>query len=147
MRVEVARVMAAADVAREVRSLETRNESFEALRQRVLLHSCNDPTAVDDYVIWKALREDQGALEERTVFDTADVFRALTPRRVELLEHLQGNEVRSIKELAGALRRDYKNTYDDLVALEQWGLVTRSRDGKNQRPAARITSLRVTWER
>jgi len=147
MRVEVAREVGKSDVARETQALEGRHEAFEALRQRVFVERCNDPSAADDYVVWKALRDDGGSLEERTVFDTADVFRALTPRRVELLEYLHGNDVPSIKDLAAKLRRDYKNTYDDLTALEAWGLVSLAREGKNQRPVARVTSLRVTWEK
>ena len=75
------------------------------------------------------------------------MFRALTPRRIELLEHLHANAVPSIKELAAKLRRDYKNTYDDLVALRAWGLVDLRREGKNQRPVSRVTSLRVGWEK
>lgn len=147
MRVEVAREVGAGDAAREVEALEDRHGSFDALRQRVFVERCSGPAAADDYVVWKALREEGGTLEERTVFDTPDVFRALTPRRVELLESLHGSQVASIKDLAAKLRRDYKNTYDDLTALEAWGLVRLQREGKNQRPIARITSLRVSWEK
>src|SRR3972149_6767368 len=56
-------------------------------------------------------------------------------------------EVRSIQGLATKLRRDYKNTYDDLAALEAWGLVAVRREGKNQRPVSHVTSLRVSWEK
>lgn len=147
MRVEVAREVVASGAAGVAKGLERRHESFDALRQRVFVERCNDPEGVDDYVVWKALREEGGSLEERTVFDTPEVFRALTPRRVELLEFLHGNEVASIKDLAARLRRDYKNTYDDLAALAAWGLVALEREGKNQRPVARVTSLRVGWEK
>ncbi len=147
MRVEIAREVAPADAVREVETLEARHGGFDALRQRVFVARCSDPAAADDYVVWKALREEGGSLEERTVFATPDVFRALTPRRVELLESLRGNEVPSIKGLAAKLRRDYKNTYDDLVALQAWGLVDLRREGKNQRPLSRVTTLRVSWEK
>jgi hypothetical protein len=147
MRVEVARDLTKGDVAQEVRDLEARHESFDTLRQRVFVERCSDPGAVDDYVAWKALRDESGGLEERIVFDTPEVFRSLTPRRVELLEYLHQNEVASIKDLAARLRRDYKNTYDDVTALETWGLIAVRRDGKNQRPVSRVTSLRVGWER
>ncbi len=147
MRVEVSRELGAAETSREAEALEARHGSFDALRQRVFVERCSDPAAEDDYVVWRALREEGGSLEERTVFDTPDVFRSLTPRRVELLESLQDGDVPSIKDLAARLRRDYKNTYDDLVALQAWGLVDLRREGKNQRPVARVTSLRVTWER
>ncbi len=146
MRVEVTREVGTTDRSREVEALGGRHGGFDALRQRVFIERCNDPLGVDDYVVWKALRE-EGILEERTVFDTPAVFRVLTPRRIELLEYLHANEVPSIKELAAKLRRDYKNTYDDLVALEAWGLVSLRREGKNQRPITLVTSLRVTWEK
>ena len=147
MRVEVAREVGPADAAREVEALTARHEGFDALRQRVFVQRCNDPAATDDYVVWKALRDEGGTLDERTVFDTPEVFRALTPRRIELLEYLSSHDVPSIKELAAKLRRDYKNAYDDLVALRAWGLVDLVREGKNQRPVSRVTSLRVGWEK
>jgi len=147
VRVEVSRDLAKGDLTREVAELESRHRTFDALRQRVFVERCADPRAVDDYVVWKALRDEGGGLEERTVFDTPDVFRALTPRRVEMLEYLQHAEVGSIKDLAARLRRDYKNTYDDLAALEAWGLVALRREGKNQRPVSHVTSLRVNWEK
>jgi len=94
-----------------------------------------------------ALRDEGGGLEDRTVFDTPEVFRTLTPRRVEMLEFLRHAEVASIQDLAAKLRRDYKNTYDDLAALKAWGLVAVLREGKNQRPVSHVTSLRVSWEK
>ncbi len=147
MRVEVTRDVGRPEIGREVAGLEARHGSFDALRQRAFVERCGDPAGVDDYVVWRALREEGGALEEKTVYDTPEVFRALTPRRVELLEHLTANAVPSIKELAAKLRRDYKNTYDDVVALEAWGLVAVRREGKNQRPVSLVTSLRVGWEK
>jgi len=104
MRVEVAREVGPADAAREVEAFAARHEGFDALRQRVFVQRCNDPAATDDYVVWKALRDEGGTLDERTVFDTPEVFRALTPRRIELLEHLHANAVPSIKELAAKQR-------------------------------------------
>ncbi|HKZ63760.1 MAG TPA: hypothetical protein VJ400_04880 [Thermoplasmata archaeon] len=132
---------------RELKALEGRHEGFDALRQRVLVGQCSEPVAVDDFVVWKALRDPGGALEERIVFDTPDVVRTLTPRRLELLELLRQVDVPSIKDLAIRLRRDYKNTYDDLVALGAWGLVRLLREGKNQRPVALVTGLHVSWEK
>lgn len=147
MRVEVSRDLGKPDLAREITELQTRHGSFDALRQRVFVERCADPGAVDDYVVWKAIRDETGGLEERKVFDTPDLFRTLTPKRVEMLEYLRHAEVGSIKDLATGLHRDYKNTYDDLAALGAWGLVTVRREGKNQRPLSLVTSLRVSWEK
>lgn len=147
MRVEVSRDLGKPDLAREVSELETRHRSFEALRHQVSVERCADPGAMDDFVMWRALRDESVSLEERTVFDTAALFRTLTPRRVELLEFLRHSEVGSIKDLATGLHRDYKNTYDDVTALGAWGLVSVRREGKNQRPLSMVTSLRVSWEK
>lgn len=147
VRVEVARDLGKPDLTRAVAELEARHGSFDTLRQQAFVERCADPATVDDYVVWKALRDEGGAFEERAVFDTPDVFRALTPRRVEMLEYLRHADVGSIKDLAARLRRDYKNTYDDLAALEAWGLVVVRREGKRQRPVSLVTSLRVTWEK
>ena len=147
MRVEVSGEPSSTAAARELEALEGRHEGFDSLRQRVLMGRCSEPVAVDDFVVWRALKDPGGALEERIVFDTPDVFRTLTPRRLELLELLREVHVSSIKDLAARLRRDYKNTYDDLVALAAWGLVALHREGKNQRPVALVTTLRVTWEK
>jgi len=68
--------------------------------------------------------------------------------RLELGDaRLRHAEVASIQDLAAKLRRDYKNTYDDLAALKAWGLVAVLREGKNQRPVSHVTSLRVSWEK
>ena len=47
----------------------------------------------------------------------------LTERRMALLEHLAANEAASIRQLAVALARDYRNVYDDVQRLAQLGLI------------------------
>ncbi len=52
----------------------------------------------------------------------------LSPRRLELLRHVHQHGAASVRELATALGRDYKNVHQDVSALEAGGLLVR--DGR-----------------
>jgi predicted transcriptional regulator len=41
------------------------------------------------------------------------------------------------------LKRDYKNVYDDVKALEKYGLVEFIIEGKNKRPITKIETISV----
>ena len=47
----------------------------------------------------------------------------LTEKRMALLEYVAVHEVRSIRQLAAQLARDYRNVYDDVQRLVQLGLI------------------------
>ena len=63
-----------------------------------------------------------------TFLDFESMRAALSPRRLELLRHLRQHGASSIRGLAAALRRDYKNVHQDVVDLEAAGLLVR--DGR-----------------
>jgi len=54
----------------------------------------------------------------------------LTSKRMELLDYLANTRVESINELARKVKRDVKNVYEDLVALQRLGLLVLKRRGK-----------------
>jgi len=56
------------------------------------------------------------------------LFRALSPKRMELLKFLRHNGPLSIRKLAVSLNRDYKNVYDDVKHLLKLDLLKRKRD-------------------
>jgi predicted transcriptional regulator len=60
----------------------------------------------------------------------------LTPRRLDLLKALHDRSNMSVRALAAMLKRDYKNVYQDVKALEVVGLIVKSKTG-----------LSVPWER
>lgn len=60
----------------------------------------------------------------------AALFRVLTPKRWELIEQLQELGPSSIRGLARALERDVKRVHEDVGALIDCGLVTRTADRK-----------------
>lgn len=59
----------------------------------------------------------------------ATLERVLTGKRMELLGYVHRHEVASIRALAKALNRDYRNVYADVKALESAGLLETSEKG------------------
>jgi len=55
--------------------------------------------------------------------DTATLFKYLSPKRFELLQHLREAGPLSIRKLATALHRDYKNVHTDVKDLLYVGLI------------------------
>jgi len=95
--------------------------------------------------MWKNLS--QGAeFEDIIIVRDSDIFETLSPRRVELLEFLMNNEVRSIRTLSEALHRNYKNVYDDMIALSKYGLVDLSPSGRALRPSAAASRIEITFD-
>jgi predicted transcriptional regulator len=63
-----------------------------------------------------------------TFLDLESLQAALSPRRLELLRHVRQHGASSVRGLAAALDRDYKNVHQDVAALELAGLLVR--DGR-----------------
>jgi len=63
-----------------------------------------------------------------TFLDLESMQAALSPRRLELLRHVRQHGAASVRGLAAALERDYKNVHQDVAALELAGLLIR--DGR-----------------
>lgn len=72
------------------------------------------------------------AVEAESSINFADwdtLARTLTSKRLELLRHLHRNPTASVRALAIALGRDYKNVHADVQALTNAGLIERSQAG------------------
>lgn len=65
-----------------------------------------------------------------TFSSPAQLFSVISPKRWELIEHLQKIGASTIRALARSLGRDVKRVHDDVVALSEWGIVERTADGK-----------------
>ncbi|MDQ5767348.1 HVO_A0114 family putative DNA-binding protein [Thiothrix subterranea] len=66
------------------------------------------------------------------------LFQAITPKRWELLDRLQGKAAVSIRELAKQLGRDVKNVHTDVSKLLEIGLLERDEVGRVFSPFAEI---------
>lgn len=58
--------------------------------------------------------------------DTATLFKYLSPKRFELLQHLKESGQISIRKLASQLERDYKNVHTDVKELIAIGLIEKN---------------------
>ena len=65
-----------------------------------------------------------------TFSSPAQLFSVITPKRWELIEHLQKIGPSSIRGLACSVERDIKRVHDDVSALSEWGIVERAEGGK-----------------
>lgn len=63
-----------------------------------------------------------------TFLDVQTMIDTLSPRRLDLLKHVRQHGSDSVKALAVALERDYKNVHNDVAVLESAGLLVR--DGR-----------------
>jgi predicted transcriptional regulator len=119
--------------------------SMASLQHKVMISKCSSPEDLNNYITWKYLSS--GAeLEETVSFENADIFEAFSPKRGEILEYLANNDVASIRALANKLRRNYKNVYDDLKALERYELVELRQSGRALKPCCSTSVLEVILE-
>ena len=80
---------------------------------------------------WK--RAEAGEIGEPEIHlnfeDLSMLLSVLTPRRLELLKALRQQGPLSVRALSKQLQRDYKNVHADARALEDVGLIERTRQG------------------
>ncbi|UCE38444.1 MAG: hypothetical protein JSW00_04235 [Thermoplasmata archaeon] len=127
----------------EKNRLEAKYESFENLHQKFTVEKCRNPEFVDDYMMWKALNEEEIKINEKIVLKNLDIYQMISQKRMELLDYLSSHDTKSLKTLAQELKRNYKNVYDDVKALEKFGLIELIHDGRNKRPITKIISITV----
>jgi len=148
MRIRVLRRLTVEEVRRRIRELERKyggvltepsDRSVKGWIERL-----------EDYLEWSgmmnALRayDEEGESEyyvEETWELPAEDLSKLTPKRLELLDALSRMRFPSISELAEHLRRDVKNVYLDLKALEELGFIRLRRHGRSLIPELRVEEL------
>jgi predicted transcriptional regulator len=65
-----------------------------------------------------------------TFSSPTQLFSVISPKRWELIEHLQKLGPSSIRGLARSLERDVRRVHDDVAALIEWGIIERDDNGK-----------------
>ena len=143
MLTEISKSYSKVQIMAEKSRLEKKYDSIESLHQKFSVNKCRNPEYVDDYMIWKALNEDDTRITEKIVLKNLGIYGMMSPKRMEILDYLSSHNTKSIKTLASELKRNYKNVYDDIKALEKFGLVELIHDGRNKRPITKIDSILV----
>jgi len=72
--------------------------------------------------------------ENEYIIPAKDLYKLLSPKRLELLFTLAKEEYISISELSRVLKRNIKNIYTDLKFFEQYGLVKLVKRHKSVQP-------------
>jgi predicted transcriptional regulator len=83
---------------------------------------------------WKGASAGKALEATIGVGSIAELTALLSPKRMELLRHVAQNPGLSIRALAGALRRDYKNVHTDVSELEARHLLERDEAGLIKAP-------------
>ena len=93
-------------------------------------------TARGFIAVWKrAEKNEKVKAEHRLDFENLEsLLKTLTSGRWVLLKMLRKNGPMSVRALAGALKRDYKNVHTDVKKLELIGLVSRTNNEKVEVP-------------
>jgi len=69
---------------------------------------------------------EKGSNTNVTFLDVQTMLDTLSPRRLVLLKFVRQHGSESIKSLALAIGRDYKNVHNDVTVLESAGLLVRN---------------------
>lgn len=145
MKIKVVKRRKPSDIEDLLRAWEKKYGSLVSLHQKVLISKCTSPEQMNDYVMWKNLSQGAEFLDIIIMKDS-DIFEVLSPKRMEMLEYLMANEVSSIKALASALHRDYKNVYDDLKAMSKYDLIDLTERGRSLKPSAAACKIEITLD-
>ena len=110
------------------------------------------PGVFEEYIEWTnmdhALRayqegEDFEYLAEEEMNLDSKQYEKLTPRRLELLDHLGISQYSSINELADRIRRNVKNVYNDLKILEELGFLNLNKEGRSTIPELIVHEINI----
>lgn len=79
---------------------------------------------------WHRAERGESFHERHLAFESWDALgRVLTRKRIELLRYVRRHKVTSVRALAQALRRDYRNVHADVRALMTVGLLDATDEG------------------
>ena len=110
------------------------------------------PGVFDEYIEWTIMDHALRAYQEGEDFEyLADEemplgskqYEKLTPRRLEVLDHLGKGIYRSINGLAEVVGRDVKNVHSDLKTLEGLGFISLTREGRRFIPELLVYEINI----
>ena len=83
---------------------------------------------------WRRAAAGKAGASKLAFGNLAQLFSAITEKRLELVRHVAMHGGLNTRKLAIALKRDYKNVYMDVQALTQLGLIDRDERGRLTAP-------------
>ncbi len=79
--------------------------------------------------VWKQASGGRKTTPRLAFGSIAELFSAVSEKRLELIRHVASNEGLQIRPLSRALGRDYKNVHTDVQALVELGLLVKDERG------------------
>ncbi len=104
---------------------------YEKIKHLLHIKKCSDPNLAERYLILTCIMNN-GQIDEEVIIEDRKVFNALTGKRMEIIELVNEKGPISVKELAKFAGRDYKNVYDDIMALEKFLIIRAVKVGKER---------------
>ena len=83
---------------------------------------------------WRRAASGKSGSSRLAFGNLAQLFSAITEKRLELVRHVAVHDGLNTRKLAGGLKRDYKNVYMDVQALTELGLLDKDENGKLTAP-------------
>lgn len=83
---------------------------------------------------WRRVASGKPSVARLAFGSLAQLFSAITEKRLELIRHVARHEGLNTRKLAAELKRDYKNVYTDVQALAGLGLLEKDERGRLSAP-------------
>ncbi len=83
---------------------------------------------------WRRAPSNRPGVSKLAFGTLAQLFSAITQKRLELIRHVATHDGLNTRKLATALKRDYKNVYTDVQALNDLGLIEKDAKGQLTAP-------------
>jgi predicted transcriptional regulator len=83
---------------------------------------------------WRRVAGGRSGAARLAFGNLAQLFSAITEKRLELIRHVAEHEGLNTRKLAAGLKRDYKNVYTDVQALAELGLIEKDERGRLAAP-------------
>jgi predicted transcriptional regulator len=114
------------------KGFKERNAMKTNIKQQLIIGIRTDAEMSEEFIqAWKDAKKRLPKKEpvHHLYFDNLEtLWKKLTPRRMELLQALRQKGPLSIRKLAFSLQRDYKNVRLDILELNNFNLVQKTKD-------------------
>jgi len=153
MRWKVLKYVRINEVQKRIESFENKYGSLSYLHAE-FSKGRMPPGQFDDYIEWNTMDHALRAYQEGEDFEymaeeelelSPEDYGKLTPRRLELLDHMTRSMAGSINELADQVGRDVKNVHDDLHILDNLGFVSLTKEGRRIVPTPIVYEITLSF--
>lgn len=97
------------------------------------------------FSVLKSPTKNYGDVEIISFPDFETLGKVITGARLELMNVISHKQPKSIQELSRFLKRDFKNVYQDVKLLSEFGLISLKESGRGRAAAPRVEFSEIIW--